>query len=75
MAETGALAGALNDAGDVRHDEAGFLIDVHHAEVGEEGGEVIVRDLRLRLGHDGEQRRLADVREADQPHVREELEL
>ena len=60
---------ALDDAGNVRHDEAHALVDVHDAEVGVEGGEVIVGDLGACLGYDGEKRRLADVREADQADV------
>ena len=50
VAQAGALAGALDDAGDVRHDEADALIHVHHAQVGEQGGEVVVGDLGLGLG-------------------------
>ena len=48
---------------------------IHDAEVGVERGEVIVCNLGARLGYDGEKRRLADVREADETDVREELQL
>ena len=54
VAQAGALAGALNDAGDVGHDEADALIHPHHAQVGEQGGEVVVGDLGLGLGHHGQ---------------------
>ena len=66
---------ALDDAGNVRHHEAHALVDIHDAEVGVERGEVVVGDLRPRLGNDREQRRFADVGEADEAHVREQLEL
>ena len=75
VAEARTVRRALDDAGNVRHDEAHALVDVHDAEVGVERGEVVVGDLRPRLGNDREQRRFADIREADQPHVREQLEL
>ena len=67
--EASALGRALDDAGDVGHDEGNALVNVHDAEVGVEGGEVIVGDLGACLGYDGEKRRLADVREADQADV------
>ena len=50
VAQAGALAGALDDAGDVRHDEADAVLHPHHAQVGEQGGEVVVGDLGLGLG-------------------------
>ena len=50
VAQAGALAGALDDAGDVRHDEGDALLHLDHAQVGVEGGEVVVGDLGLGLG-------------------------
>ncbi|SCJ76342.1 Uncharacterised protein [uncultured Blautia sp.] len=67
VAQAGALAGALNDAGNVRHDEADAVLYPHHAQIGEQGGEVVVGDLGLGLGYHGEQRGLAHVGEAHQP--------
>ena len=75
VAEARTVRRALDDAGNVRHHEAHALVDIHDAEVGEERGEVVVGDLRPRLGNDREQRRFADVGEADEAHVREQLEL
>ena len=75
VAEARTVRRALDDAGDVRHDEAHALVDIHDAEVGEERGEVVVGNLWPRLGNDREQRRFADVGEADEAHVREQLEL
>ncbi|CAN3970680.1 Queuosine ECF transporter S component QueT, partial [Dysosmobacter welbionis] len=34
VAQAGALAGALNDAGNVRHDEADAVLYPHHAQIG-----------------------------------------
>ena len=73
--EARALRRALDDAGDVRHDEGHALVHVHDAEVREQGREVVVRDLRMRLAHDRQQRGLAHVRKADEAHVREELQF
>ena len=75
VAEARTVRRALDDAGNVRHHEAHALVDIHDAEVGVERGEVVVGDLRPRLGNDREQRRFADVGEADEAHVREQLEL
>ena len=50
----GALAGALDDAGDVRHDEADALVHIDHAQIGVQGGEVVVGDLGLGLGDHAE---------------------
>ena len=75
VAQAGALAGPLDDAGDVRHDEADAVLHPHDAQVGEQGGEVVVGDLGLGLGHHGEQCGLAHVGEAHQPHVRQQLQL
>ena len=75
VAQACAVAGAFNDAGDIRHNEADALIHPHNAQVGIESGEVIVCDLGLGLGDNGEKRRLAHVGEADETHVRQELQL
>ena len=49
VAEARALSRTLDDAGNVGHDEGNALVNVHDAEVGVEGGEVIVCDLGTRL--------------------------
>ena len=75
VAQPGALAGALDDAGDVRHDEAGALVHIHHAQIGVQGGEVVVGDLGVGLADHAEKRTLAHVGEAHQSHVRQQLQL
>ena len=50
VAEAHALAGAFDKAGDVGHDEAA-LAEADDAEVGLEGGEVVIGDLRARRRH------------------------
>ena len=70
-----ALAGALDDAGNVGHDEADALVHVHHAQIGVEGGKVVVGDLGVRLADHAEQRGLTHVGEAHQSHVRQQLQL
>ena len=73
--EARALRRALDDAGDVRHDEGHALIHVHDAEVREERGEVVVCDLGMGLAHHGQEGGLAHVRKAHKAHVGQELEL
>ena len=75
VTESRAVARALDDARDVRHDEGCALRHVHDAEVGEERRKVVVCDLRVRLGHHRQQRALAHVREADETHIRQQLQL
>ena len=75
VAKARAVRRALDDAGDIGHDKAHALVDIDNAEVGEERGKVVIGDLRPRLGDNGEQRRLADVRKADETHIGEQLEL
>ena len=75
VAETRALARAFNDAGNVRQHEGSALGHVNDAEIGGEGREVIVCDLRPRAGNARKQRGFADIREADKTDVREQLEF
>ena len=75
VAQSGAVGGALNDAGDVRHDEGDALLHIHHAQVGEKGGEVIIGDLGLSPADHAEQRGLTHVGEAHQPHISQQLQL
>ena len=75
MTQAGTLGGALDDAGDIRHDEGHALLDVNHAQVGEQGGEVVVGDFRPCVGGDGEQCGLAHVGEAYQTYVRQQLQF
>ena len=75
VAQSGAVGGALNDAGDVRHDEGDALLHIHHAQVGEKGGEVIIGDLGLSPADHAEQRGLTHVGEAHQPHIGQQLQL
>ena len=75
MPQADALAGALDQAGDVRHDKGGSLANADHTEHRGEGGEVVIRHRGLCLTDDGEQGGLAHVRESDQPHICQKLEL
>ena len=75
VAQTRALAGALDDAGDVRHDEADALVHVHHTQIGVQGGEVVVGDFRVGLADHTQERAFAHIGEAHQPHVRQQLQL
>ena len=72
--EAHALRSALDEAGDVGHDEA-RLADLDDAQIRRQRREVVVGDLRPRRRDDGQDRRLADVREAHQPDVRDGLQL
>ena len=74
VAEARAGAGALDQPGDVGDDELA-VVGLERAQDGLERRERVRRDLRLGAGHAGEQRRLARVREADEPDVGQQLEV
>ena len=65
VAESATLARALDESGDVGHHEFRGVIHAHDAEVRFESGERVVRDLRLRGRHGGDERALPRVREPD----------
>ena len=75
MPQTRAFGGALNDAGDVRHDEGHALIYINNPQIGIQGRKVIVGDLRVGVGGDGKQGGFTHVGKAHQTHVRQKLQL
>ena len=75
MAEARAFGRALDQSRDVGDDEAAVLVGAHDAEVGCEGRERIVGDLGPRGGDRADQRRLAGVGHAQQPHVGEHAQF
>ncbi|CCX71997.1 putative uncharacterized protein [Firmicutes bacterium CAG:555] len=56
MTQARTLGSAFNDARDIGHDERVPLINIHDAEVGEEGGEVVIGYLRMRLADNAQKR-------------------
>ena len=77
VAESGAAAGALDQAGDVgdRRPPLVLVAEVHDAEVRLERRERVVGDLGRRRGDRREDRRLARVRQPDQPDVGDQPQL
>ena len=75
MAQTGAFTGSLNNAGDISHDEADALVYIDHAQVGEEGGEVVIGDLGPGFADHAEEGGFAHVGEAHQTNVRQQFQL
>ena len=73
--EPRAFAGALDDAGDVGGDEARSFAHVDHAEVGGQGGEMVICDLGPGGGDHRKQGGFPDVREAHEAHVGKKLQL
>ena len=70
-----AVARPFDQAGQVGDDELVVVVDLDHAEIGLEGGERVVGDLRLRPGDHRDERALACGGEPDEGHVGQELEL
>ncbi len=75
QAQAFALAGALDDAGDVGHHERAVVAVAHDAYLGLHGGEGIVGNLGAGRRYGGEQRALAGVGEAHEAHVGQQLQL
>jgi hypothetical protein len=75
VAQTNALAGTLDQAGDVGTDKAGTLTHRHDTQGGHQRGEVIVRDLGLGRADGGDEGGLTHIGEADQTHVSDQLQL
>ncbi len=76
MPRPGPLRRAGDQAGQVGDDEGlGERAFGHHAELGDEGGERVVGDLRPRRRDDADKGRLAGVGKADHADVGEQLEL
>ena len=75
VAQAGAVGGALDDAGDIGHDEGDPLLHINHPQIGEQSGEVVVGDLGLGPADHAEQGGLAHVGKAHQPHIGQQLQL
>jgi hypothetical protein len=75
VTEAGAFRRAFDQARDVGDDEALRMRHAHDAEVRMQGRERIVRDLRTRIRHGRDERRLAGVRHAQQAHVGQHLQF
>ncbi len=74
-AEARPFGRALDQARNIGHDEAAVLAAVHHAEIRMQRRERIVGDLRPRSRDRADQGRFAGVRQPQQPHVGDHLEL
>ena len=75
VAEADAIGCALDEAWDVRHDEALLVVRLDDTEHRRDRREVVLRDLRARRADAGDEARLADRRIADEADIREQLEL
>ena len=75
VTQTGALAGSLDDAGNICHDEADAIVYIHHAQIRIQGGKMIIGDLGVCLTHYAEQRGFPHIGKAHQTHIRQQLQL
>src|SRR6185437_11133030 len=72
-AQTGAVMGAFDQAGNIGHDELA-VADLHHAKAGMKRREGIIGDLGPRVRRRREERRLAGVGQADQADIGDQLQ-
>ena len=75
VTQTRSLGGTLNNAGNVRHDKGHTLVHINHAQIGVEGGKVVVRNLGTGVGGNGKKGRLPYIGKAHKTHVRQQLQL
>ena len=75
MTQTDALAGAFDQAGDIRGHEALLGAHLHHAQHRAQGGEMIVGNLGFGRTDHADQSGFAHIGEADQTHVGDQLQL
>ena len=74
VTETHALARPLDKTGYIRHYKRLFIV-LYHAQNRSYGGEMIVRDLRLRRAHNADKAGFAHIRKSHKPYVRQKLQL
>ena len=75
MSQAQAFRGPFDQAGNIRHDETARSVQVHNAQDGRQGREMIVGDLGPGVGHHGQQGGFSNVGKSDQTYVRNDLEL
>ena len=75
VAEAETAVCAFDETRHVGDDEAAVVAQPHDAEIGRQRRERIIRDLRPRRGHPGNERRFAGIGESDEPDVGEQLQL
>ena len=75
VAQTDALAGTLDQAGDIGADKACALCHGYDTQRGHQRGEVVVCDLGLGCADGGDEGGLAHIGEADQAHIGDQFQL
>ena len=75
MSQADAFRGAFNQARNISHDKPGSVSQVHHAQMGIQGGKMVIGYLRLCVADNRQQRGFSHIRKAHQAHVRNDLKL
>ena len=75
VTQTCAVGSALNNTGNVRHYEGHTLVNINHAQIGVQGGKVVVGDFRTGIGGDGQQGGFAHVGKTYKAYVCQQLQL
>ena len=75
MSQADAFRGAFNQARNISHDKSGSVSQVHHAQMGIQGGKMVIGYLRLCVADNRQQRGFSHIRKAHQAHVRNDLKL
>ena len=75
VTQTSAFGGAVNESGDIGGHEAVASRHLDNAQIGGEGGEMVVGDLGTRRADAGQQGGLTHAGVADEAHVGDHLQL
>ena len=70
-----AVCSALDETGDIRHDKALGVLEVHDTQDRLQGREMIVGDPGLCVAGHGQKGRFSDIGEADKTHIRDHLQF
>ena len=74
MTQPGSLMGPFNDSGYIRHDITG-IVNFHHPQIGRDRRKMIVGNLGIGPGGNGQERGFAHIRKAYQPYIGNQLHL
>ena len=75
MSQTHAFGCALYKARYISHDKTGAVPQVYHAQMGIQGGKMVICNFRLCIAHNRQQGGLSNIGKSYQPHIRNHLKL
>src|SRR5699024_7094909 len=75
MAQPYALGSALNKPGNICNDKSLASFKIYHSQMGINGGEMIIGNLRTGIAHSGKKGGFSDVRKSQKAYICDHLQL